>query len=66
MTTNVLTAVTGWQMYAKAIVGALIAFLSGVASGLSDGKLSWQEIIYSVIAGLVALGVVWGVPNKSA
>lgn len=48
----------------KAIVGALITFLGSLATGLGDGSLTAQEWIYAGIAGLVALGAVYGVPNK--
>lgn len=48
----------------KAIIAALVAFLSALATGLGDGSLTAQEWIYAAIGGLVALGAVYGVPNK--
>lgn len=52
--------------YAKAVVGALVAGLSAIATSLDDNGLSAQEIVTAVIAFLVGLGVVYGVPNKPA
>lgn len=52
--------------YAKAIVGGLISGLSVIATGLDDGSIDAQEIIFGIIAFLVALGAVWAVPNRSA
>jgi len=50
--------------YYKAVAAALIAFLSAIATGLSNGHLSAQEWITAVIAFLVAGGAVFSVPNK--
>ena len=50
--------------YAKAIVSGLIAGLSTLATGLADGALTAQEIIYAAIAFLLGLGIVYAVPNK--
>lgn len=50
--------------YAKAIVGALIAGLSAISTGLADGSLSPQEYVTAAIAFLIGLGVVYAVPNK--
>ena len=52
--------------YAKAIVALLIAGLGSVVTALGDGTLSTQEIVVAVLAAVVALGAVWGVPNKPA
>lgn len=49
--------------YAKAIVGALVAGLSSLQAALDDG-LTAQESIGAAIAALLALGVVWAVPNS--
>jgi len=43
-------------VYRKAVV-ATIGFLAVLAVGLADGKLTAQEIVVSVVAGLTALGV---------
>jgi hypothetical protein len=48
---------------AKAITAALVAGLTGIATGLDDGKLSWQEVVTALVALLVALGAVYRVPN---
>jgi hypothetical protein len=50
--------------YAKAVVGALVAAGSALVPALADDKLTHGEIVVVVVAGLVALGVVWAVPNK--
>lgn len=49
---------------AKSIVGALIAGLGSLATGLGDGSLTAQEYIYAAIAALVGLGIIYTVPNK--
>lgn len=48
---------------AKALLGALITFLGSLQVGLDEG-LNSQEVLGSIIAGLVALGAVYAVPNK--
>lgn len=49
--------------YAKAVVGGAIAFLSSLATALSDNNISGQEWVTAAIAGLLGLGIVYGVPN---
>jgi len=49
--------------YLKAIVGALIAGLGSLSQALDDSGVTAQEWVSVAIATLVALGVVWGVPN---
>lgn len=49
--------------YAKSIVGALVAGLSSLQAAMGDG-LTAQEGIGAAIAALLALGVVWAVPNS--
>lgn len=50
--------------YAKAIVGAAVAGLGAAGTALTDGVVSGQEWVAIASATLVALGVVFGVPNK--
>jgi hypothetical protein len=50
--------------YAKAIVAALISGLGALGTAYTDGEVSAQEWIAVASAFLVALGVVFGVPNK--
>jgi len=51
--------------YLKALIAALIAGLSVIASALGlDGALSPQDFVYAGIAFLVALGAVFSVPNQ--
>lgn len=52
--------------YAKAIVGALIAGLSSLATALDDAALSAQEVIIALVAVLVGLSVIWAVPNATS
>lgn len=47
---------------AKAIVGAIVAAASYAVPVIDDGLVA-SEWLGIVIAGLVALGVVWAVPN---
>jgi hypothetical protein len=51
--------------YAKAIVGAIMAVLTGLATALTDGHVTATEIVTMAIVGLGALGIVWGVPNDT-
>lgn len=48
---------------AKALIGAAIALLGALQVGL-DGGLTVQETIGAVIAGLLALGGTYLIPNK--
>jgi hypothetical protein len=49
--------------YAKAIVGALVAGLGVLATGLDDSSINGQEWVYAAIAFLTALAAIWAVPN---
>ncbi len=49
--------------YAKAFVAMLVAALGSLATGYSDGNLTVVEGLTAAINGLVALSVVFGVPN---
>lgn len=49
---------------AKAITAALIAALGALAAAAGDG-ISVQEGLTAAVAGLVALGGVWAVPNRT-
>lgn len=53
-------------LYAKAIVGSIIAALTAVATGLADEELTRAETVVAVIAFFTALGTVWAVPNKTS
>lgn len=50
--------------YAKAVIGALIAFLTALGTALTDGGISPSEWIAAVVAALVALSAVYAIPNK--
>lgn len=54
------------MQYAKAILASVISGLSAIVTALGDNALSTQEIVTAVLAALVALGAVYGVPNKAA
>ena len=49
--------------YAKALVGAAVAGLGALGTALTDSHVSAQEWVAVASATLVALGVVFGVPN---
>lgn len=51
------------QSYLKAIVASLVAGLGSLAQALDNDNVSAQEWVNAAITALVALGVVWGVPN---
>ena len=51
-------------MYAKAIVGALVAVLGALTAGLADGTLTLVEGLTAASAGLAAFGTVYGVRNS--
>jgi len=51
---------------AKAVVGAAVAGLGVLGTALADGKVTAAEWVGAVVAALVALGVIWRVPNKPA
>ena len=55
--------VTGAGRYAKAIVGAIVAALAVLISGVDDG-LSAREWMEAASAFLVVLGSIWAVPNR--
>jgi len=50
--------------YAKAVLAAAIAGLGALGTALTDGSVSTAEWVAVASAVVVALGVVWGVPNK--
>lgn len=56
------------SQYAKAIVGALIAFLTSTSTALVDdksiGDISDGQWVVAVIAFLTALAVIWAVPGS--
>lgn len=49
--------------YLKAIVAALVAALTSLYQALDNEAVTNQEWVAIVLAGLIALGTVWGVPN---
>lgn len=53
-------------IYAKAIVGAIIAGLSAIVTALDDDTITSQEWAIAGVALLTALGVVWAIPNSDA
>lgn len=53
-------------MYAKAIVGALVAALGALIAGLDDEVLTLVEGLTAAAAGLAAFGTVYGVRNADA
>ncbi|NUQ88916.1 MAG: hypothetical protein HOQ43_10690 [Glycomyces artemisiae] len=53
------------MQYLKAIVGALVAGLGVLGTSLLEHGVSAQEWTLVAVAFLGALGVIWGVPNKT-
>lgn len=49
---------------AKAVVGAVVAGLTALGTGLTDNVLTPAEWIAAAVATLVAYGAVYGVSNK--
>jgi hypothetical protein len=49
----------------KALLAGAIAGAGAVAVGYADGAITTAEVWTAVASGLTALGVVWGVPNKT-
>lgn len=53
---------------AKALLGSAIAFLGSLATALVDdkglGEVTDGQWVTAVLAGLVALGAVYAVPNR--
>ncbi len=49
---------------AKAVVGALVAGLTAIGTGLTDNVLTPAEWVAAAVAALAALGIVYAVPNK--
>ena len=52
--------------YAKAIVGAVVAGLTSLHGSLDNDTITTREGVAAAIAVLVALGVIWAVPNREA
>jgi hypothetical protein len=52
--------------YAKAIVGAVMAFLGALGTGLADGHVTATEWVVAASAAVASLALVWGVPNSPA
>lgn len=51
---------------AKALVAALTAGLGSLATALADNAVSAEEWSTIALTAVVALGAVWGVPNRQA
>ena len=54
------------KVIAKALVGAGIAFVGAVVTGMSDGAMEAIEWWVAAGAGLSALGTVFRVPNATS
>ncbi len=52
--------------YAKAIVGALVAGLTALATAAGDGQINMGEGFAVAIAVVATFGGVFGVPNRPA
>ena len=54
-----------WKIYAKAIVGAVIAALTALSTALDDGVVTQQEWVTIALGLLTGLAVIWAVPNAT-
>ena len=53
------------NVYAKALIAALVAGLGSLQVASTDGKITPAEWIQVASVTVAALGFVWGVPNAS-
>lgn len=51
-------------VYIKAILGAISAFLTALATALADNSISAQEWVTAGVALVAAFAVVYAIPNK--
>ena len=51
--------------YAKATTSAIIAGLTALGVGLTDGALTSAEVVAVLLAAVTAFGVVYRVPNAT-
>ena len=54
-----------WKIYAKAIVGAIVAALTALSTALDDGVITQQEWVTVALGLLTGLAVIWAVPNAT-
>lgn len=54
------------NQYAKSLIAALIAALTALGTGLTDGSMSPAEWVAVALAFVVALGAVYSIPNAPA
>lgn len=54
------TKVSAAKAYVGAVIASAVAVLGVIATGLDDGVISAQEGTFAAIAGLTALGAVFG------
>ncbi|WGX98715.1 hypothetical protein [Nocardioides sp. L-11A] len=52
--------------YAKAVVAGTVAFCGALGTALADGNVSGVEWCGIIPATVVAIGAVFGVPNRPA
>ena len=53
------------NVYAKALIAALVAGLGSLQVASADGKITPAEWIQVASVTVAALGLVWGVPNAT-
>lgn len=51
---------------AKALVATLVAGLGALSTAMVDDRVTQGEWVTVATAAVVALGAVWGVPNRGA
>lgn len=60
MSTPTTPKTSAAKAYVGAAIAAVVATLGVIATGLDDGVISSQEAVNATIAGLLALGGVFG------
>jgi len=49
---------------AKAVIAAVVAFLTAISTALGDNSISGQEWVTALIALVIGFGAVFSIPNK--
>jgi hypothetical protein len=45
--------------YTKAIIGAFVALIAGLGTGIQDGVLTTSDVVIAIVGGMTALAAVW-------
>lgn len=61
--TTELTVGPPEQTIAKAVVAVATALMTGLTTAVSDGNVTWIEVVIMVLGAAIAGGGVWSVTN---